>query len=208
MPEHTVQQGECLSSIGRKYGLFWRTIWEHPNNARLKNQRKDPNVLKPGDVLFVPDRQEKEAAAATESRHRFLVKGTPAEFRLRLLREGEPRAGIAYVLEIEGQQFLGRTDNDGLIQHFIDPRATEGRLILRDGQEIYPLQLGHLDPLDNVTGVQQRLINLGFYGGPVDGRMTPDTQAALRAFQQDRGLDASGELDRPTQDALKDYHQS
>jgi hypothetical protein len=89
MPQHTVQEGDCISSIADQYGLFWQTIWNHSSNAALKQQRGDPNILKPGDTVFVPDRREKFEACATDQRHRFILKGVPAKLRLRLLMEPE-----------------------------------------------------------------------------------------------------------------------
>jgi nucleoid-associated protein YgaU len=54
--DHTVVQGEYLSKIARSYGFSdYRTIWEHPKNAALKQARQNPNVLFPGDRLFIPD---------------------------------------------------------------------------------------------------------------------------------------------------------
>lgn len=46
-----------------------------------------------------------------------------------------------------------------------------------------------------VRAVQQRLNELGYNAGPVDGLMGPRTQAAITAFQRDRGLAATGIVD-------------
>jgi len=92
MADYTVKQGDCLSSIAAKYGLFWEKIWNHPKNARLKEQRKDPNILYPGDVVFVPEKEVKEESGATEQRHQFKKKGAPAKLRLRLMKNpGSPQ---------------------------------------------------------------------------------------------------------------------
>ncbi len=38
---HTVVQGEHLSSIAKKYGFSsYKTIWDHSQNAAIKNQRE------------------------------------------------------------------------------------------------------------------------------------------------------------------------
>jgi len=87
MPEYKVKQGDCISSIATRHGLFWEKVWNHPKNSRLKEQRKDPNVLYPGDVVFVPDKEKKEESGATEQKHRFRKKGTPAKLRLRIMEE-------------------------------------------------------------------------------------------------------------------------
>jgi len=208
MVKHTVQQGECLASIGKKYGMPWRTIWNHPKNAELKGNRKDPNVLYPGDILYVPDREEKQENGATEERHRFQLKETSTKFRLRLFREGQPRDQMPYVLEIDGQLFSGKTNDEGWLEHRIPPDAQRGRLVLNQGVEEYSLRLGHLDPVGKIRGAQQRLKNLGFYGGEIDGIMGPQTQAAIAHFQRSQGLRQTEKIDQPTSNALKDYHKS
>jgi peptidoglycan hydrolase-like protein with peptidoglycan-binding domain len=53
-----------------------------------------------------------------------------------------------------------------------------------------------------VTQIQQSLNAMGLNAGPVDGKMGPRTQAALRQFQQQKGLQASGQADQQTLAAL------
>jgi N-acetylmuramoyl-L-alanine amidase len=66
--------------------------------------------------------------------------------------------------------------------------------------------LGDLDPVQEVSGVQGRLNNLGFPCGPVDGVLGSMTQAALRAFQAHVGIDPSGEVDTQTRERLVAEH--
>lgn len=47
-----------------------------------------------------------------------------------------------------------------------------------------------------VRALQQRLNELGYSAGPADGLMGRDTRAAILAFQQDRGLAATGVADQ------------
>lgn len=51
---------------------------------------------------------------------------------------------------------------------------------------------------DSIRGVQEMLKREGFDVGPVDGILGPRTAAALREFQQQRGLARSGEPDEAT----------
>ena len=56
---HKVQSGECLSTIGKQYRFEdFRTIFDHPKNGPLKRKRENPNVLLPGDCLFIPDKEQ------------------------------------------------------------------------------------------------------------------------------------------------------
>lgn len=47
-------------------------------------------------------------------------------------------------------------------------------------------------PTASVTEIQSHLSNLGYDPGPVDGVCGPRTRAAIRQYQQDRGLIADG----------------
>ena len=208
MAKYTVKQGDCISSIAQKKGLFWKQLWNHPENASLKSLRKDPNVLRPGDQVFVPDKQGKQVSGATDQEHRFRVKGVPAKLRVQVLDEDQPRANEPYTLEIDGNLYSGTTDGEGRIEHSIPPDAKQGRLLVGDTQDEYPLSLGHMDPVEEVAGVQARLNNLGFNCGEVNGRLGPETEAALKAFQKKHNLSETGEIDQATRDKLKEVHGS
>ena len=51
---------------------------------------------------------------------------------------------------------------------------------------------------DNFKLIQERLRAEGVYAGPLDGEMNAQTEAALRAYQQKRGLPVSGAADPAT----------
>jgi peptidoglycan hydrolase-like protein with peptidoglycan-binding domain len=55
---------------------------------------------------------------------------------------------------------------------------------------------------DSVKKAQEQLKTAGFDPGQIDGTLGPDTQKALKDFQQSKGLPATGQLDRQTQQAL------
>lgn len=206
---HQVKAGDCLSSIAFEYGFLPDTIWNHPSNAELKKKRKDPNVLLPGDVVFVPDKRLKEVSHATNQVHKFTVKNVPAKLSLRLLFEGEPRRSEPYTLDIDGKKISGTSDSDGNIKISIPPNARSGKLTIGTGERLmeYNLQLGRLDPVDQISGVQSRLNNLGFNCGRVNGVLNDETKEALEAFQVSVGLPPNGELDAATQAKLYESHE-
>ncbi|HEY4250906.1 MAG TPA: peptidoglycan-binding domain-containing protein [Roseomonas sp.] len=53
-----------------------------------------------------------------------------------------------------------------------------------------------------VRNIQTRLRALGFYRGGVDGTWGPGTQAAIERFQQGRGLQATGQINPATAQAM------
>ena len=199
---YVMKQGECVESVAFQHGLFWQTVWNHPNNKQLQTVRKNPNVLLPGDKVFIPEKKLKEESGATEKRHCFRRKGVPARFTLILQDLGQPRANERYVLLIGGISREGKTDSEGELSEPIPPGAREGRLFLGDDQEEIVINFGNIDPIEEVSGVQTRLRNIGFYQGEIDGKLTPECVAAIAEFQRSAKLPGEGELNDDTRQAL------
>src|SRR5438270_7345148 len=83
---YIVKQGDHVSSIAKDNGFpDYHIIWDHPNNAELKQKRQNPNVLFPGDHVFLPDREKHEEPCPTDQHHRFRAK--LSRLRLRLVLE-------------------------------------------------------------------------------------------------------------------------
>lgn len=211
MSLHTVSQNDTLFTIARQHGFRnWRAIYDHPNNARLRTQRPDPMVLAPGDAVFIPDKEPSEFNIATGRSHRFRLHAPKCFVSVHLQDEmGAPYAGYKYALELAGQTLQGLTSDTGLVSHEVSVDATEAQLTLwtnpDDPTEVsqWTLQIGALDPIDTVSGVQARLNNLGYLAGEVTGSMNDATRVALRDYQRSLGHDSpTGEIDDQTRRAL------
>ena len=59
---------------------------------------------------------------------------------------------------------------------------------------------------DTVKAAQQKLKAEGLYNGVIDGRIGPQTQAAVRRFQQQNGLKTTAMLDQDTLQRLMSEH--
>ena len=197
--QHKIQPGDCVSSLAYAHGFFPATIWDHPDNAELKQKRQDPNVLLPGDILVIPDKTLKELSKPDEQKHRFRKKGVPAKLKVRLLKNGEPRKNEKYRLIIDGFPQEGTTDGDGFVEKSLSPDAREGKLIVGEAghQEVFVFRFGHVDPLDSDEGVAGRLHNLGYAVGD-------DPSGAIKKFQADNGLKVTGRVDDATRNKLKE----
>lgn len=206
---YTVLQGDCLSSIAKKHGFAdWRVIYDHPNNSEFKKKRPDPNLIYPGDVLFIPDKEPKELPASTGKSTAFKVKVSVTRLRLKVLdAEDDGRIGLAYKLRVGGAEFEGETGDGGLIEHDIPADAATGEIEIESLGVKKQLLIGHLDPIEYVSGYQARLKNLGYDCGPVDGVLGPRTKAAVRAFQRDNPpLVVDGDCGPKTRGMLADVY--
>jgi N-acetylmuramoyl-L-alanine amidase len=209
---YTVVQGDHISKIAKENGfLDYHIIWDHPNNSELKEKRKNPNVLFPGDQVFVPDMEQKEESGATEKRHTFVVKKEPLKLRLVLEDSNKkPIANAQYALLVEGNVTQDVTDSRGHIEQEIPLDAQEATLVLR-GEGIpfrdVPIwiKIGHLDPVEEVSGQVARLNNLGYLTG--DGDEDDEAfKSAVEEFQRDHGLTMDGSCGPITQAKLKKVH--
>ena len=214
MNSYTVKDGDCLESIARAFKLSgWKAIYDHPKNADFKAKRPNPNILCPGDTLYIPAKEVKTLSGASEQCHRFRLKVSLSTLRLRLLDDhGERLAYKSYRLIVDGRTIEGSTDGNGLLEASITSDAAQGILELTPNSDYPDIQLkwklviGGLDPVDEITGVQARLRNLGYPAGSVDGILGPMTRQAVRLFQNDRELEPTGEPDQQTRKALEEQH--
>jgi hypothetical protein len=199
LPEYTVQPGDCISSIAYSHGFYWETIWDLPENAALKGARKDPNVLFPGDKVFIPEKRIKWESRNTEARHRFMLRGVPAKFKVLLAINDQPLANKPYTFWIDDKSTEGKTDSNGFVAQSIPPGAERGKIVVKEVnyQLVWEFQFGTVDPIDTEEGVRERLTDMGYDA-------ENDLEASVRAFQQKEKLDATGQIDETTRAKIQE----
>lgn len=203
---HKVVPGDCAVSVCAEAGLDPKIVFKRPENAKLREHPHDaPEILAPGDLLHLPALELRQEKRATGAYHPFKLKTTPARLKIKFLDNGQPRANLACIVQIDGVKAEATTDADGLLDHPIPPAATMVQLRLggADSLEDYFFKLGHLDPLDTISGLQARLTNLGYTPGPIDNLMGPRTRAAINNFQHARKIAVTGNADQATLTELK-----
>lgn len=199
---HEVRQGEHLSTIAAKYGfLNFKTIWEHPANAELRQLRQDPHVLNPGDKVFIPDRLPKTEKRPTGNLHTFKIERPPLFLRLRLENiDSEVLRNDTCSLAVEEPSQpkpppsnppqspfkTVKTDAKGILEQKIDPLAHEGELVadIQNKPIKFNLKIGDLDPATTLVGQQARLNNMGYFAG-YDEKDLDQFRWAIEEFQED-----------------------
>lgn len=222
---YTVQQGDYLAKIAKVHGFAnWRNIYDHPDNAEFKQKRPNPNIIKPGDKIVIPDKTEQQMICETEKKHRFKMKSEKIEIDLELKdTSGEPLYIAKYELKTKGEKEKTYTktieDNqneleNGCVREKISTDEEEGVLkIWLDDEDDepdyeYQLKLGQLDPIDETTGVQARLNNLGYECGAVDDYLGPKTEQAIKTLQEEYGLKMDGIAGEKTLKKIEQLHKS
>lgn len=202
---YTVEQGDCLSSIGERFRIPWKKIWEHTANKELRDRRGNPNILYPGDKVFIPDLEPKNEEKGTDQKHTFKAPGK-TELRIRILDLGhQPMSGVKYQYVLDGRPLAEEnTDGDGVARCDLPKGGGSVRLKLPWGT--FPVEVGHLDPARTIRGIQQRLLNLGIDPGPIDGIYGPLTARGIRSFQDLEDLEVTGRPNPALVKRLREVH--
>ena len=214
MPNTTAAAGVTIIALAYTNG-FKSTddILNDSGNSSLKQNRTDPGVLLPGDSVSIPSRVLRQEASPIDASHKFILTRPKAWVRL-IVKDalGVALAGKKYQLTIDGKQTNGTVPDGGIIEQSVPPTAKSGQLTVflsdtPNDVEIWMLQLGWMDPIDSITGVQARLINLGFdIGKEPDGVLDDNTKFAISAFQSRIGIDITGAIDSTLQQKLVTYY--
>jgi hypothetical protein len=227
---HVVGQGEYLTAIAYARGVTVDGIWNDPANASLRAVRANPEVLAPGDVVYVPVIEKNwnpvnvgETAQMTADPAKVTI-----ELALTMDDDSAPTtdptnaggpppsdpsssgsnalAGKTYRIEgLPGDPLTGPIGPDGTIKFEAPVTVREVLLTIEELGVTCPLIIGGLDPATEASGQRQRLRQLGYTDDDEDGC---DLEEAFRAFQQQSGIEQSGKPDDATLDALVKEHGS
>ena len=212
---HTVAQGETLTKIARQYKYAsWKKIYEHPNNADFRALRDNPDIIFPGDQIIIPDIEPKKISARAGRTHIFCLKKAKETLRLNIgAGLGIPLEGARAVLNAGDQKVEALLGQEGLLEiELPEDYSPEGELEVYldpDDEEpsyVFELELGTLDPVEELSGVQARCNAIGFDCGVVDGIMGSKTREGIEEFQEAYELEVDGEPGPLTKAKLKEVY--
>lgn len=213
LPPHEVKQGECIAKLAFNFGLAPDTIWNHPENAKLKADRKELHILNPKDMVFIPPKTLKKISVNAGEKIDLQQQSALEKLRIRFLHyDDTPRTELPFLVSIKTSKndvwpnARGKTDAAGFVIVDVPPNATFAEILLGEGedQEIHEFKLGFVDPIDTVSGVKARLNNLGFNCGAETEELNDMAVRAIKAFQRRYKLKVTGELDVKTLKLLEE----
>jgi N-acetylmuramoyl-L-alanine amidase len=214
---YIVKQGEHLAGIAEQFGfLSFKAIWEHPQNAELKKLRKNPNILFPGDVVFIPDLEPKAVSVPSDKKHKFVLTVPTLMLQIAVHDVSDkPLKGALYVLSVRSKNRDGAANGDGMTSDPLEPDEQTANLWLPEPDLRLRLMIGYLNPLvenptteEEIAGWQVRLYNLGYFAG-FNATNVKQLRWAVEEFQRDHGWDPekrkkpTGLMDTETRDKLE-----
>ncbi len=121
---------------------------------------------------------------------------------------GNPLAGYEYLEEYSGSPGRSKktTSSQGLAAITIPKTVTNLTLVStkedENDRKTWKIKVEPLQPPSELKGMQQRLQNLGIYGGDISGNDDKSTKDAIKIFQKMHGLEMNGEPGKDMEDSL------
>jgi hypothetical protein len=212
MKPYVVKQGDFLSKLAFMQGFDASAVWNDPKNADLCKLRPDPDMLAPGDLLYVPDPNPQVLALTGQSSNDYQA-DVPSLTITVTLKDGDRQVLVdePYVIEgLGGDPVEGKSGADGSVIISATVLIREVTIVLPNRNLSQTVLVGDLDPLEEDSGVRMRLAQLGYLAhGWESTDDIDDIRAAIEAFQVASGLpDPTGIMDDATRAALGKAHGS
>ena len=191
---HIVRPGEYLDQICFRNGIKPEDTWDLPKNAELREQRADPNLLNPGDILHLPEDSRSPLTITAGATNHYSARVPETTINIVLQDFDGPVANADILVSgLEPLERKFRTDEQGKIRIENIPVTTRSLFLKSlDGAIDMDLRIGELNPIHEVSGWTGRLQNLGF--------------SSLLAFQDSQGISPTGEPDKETIAALEEAY--
>jgi hypothetical protein len=206
---YIIRQGDYLAQLAQCLGFDAEKVWRLPKNEELRKKRGNPATLCPGDLLHVPAEPEIDKLSLKAKTTNKYEAQAVVEINLKLEVDGEPLANEAYEVEGLGQPVEGTSDGEGMVRFKAPIYARDVTLIFPKKQQRYPVRIGHMDPIEEHSGVCARLRHLGYIGDLHGADMlnwTITFHLALFRFQVDNVLIPTGMPDPATRAKLVELH--
>jgi hypothetical protein len=188
------EKGEifCLVEVPAEYQTITTRVLKTPATIRYEEvpavyETAKRIVLKTPETtrsIPVPAEYEEREVTKLVTPATTVTKVVPVDYEREIMTEVQPaterRVPVPAVYETVEQQVLVSPGTQYCSQILCDVNATPGKIM----------------------EIQKALQAAGFYSGPIDGDLGPNTMAGVTAYQQSKGLPADGYLDIGTVKAL------
>ena len=210
---YIVRQGDHLARLAFIHGFEADEVWNHERNGELREMGRTPELLAPGDVLYLPVKPKEGLSFSANTSNRYQAR--VPQIKVSMVFKDADRILADEPYEIHGlgtdgssgQPETRKTDAAGKIDLELPVTTREVTIVFPGPNVAYEVRVGDMDPLAELSGIQKRLENLGYL--PRERESAAEgayVQSAIAAFQKRHGLSPTGTLDEATTKLLKDEH--
>jgi hypothetical protein len=167
---YVIKQGDHLALLAYKFGFDADTVWNDSKNAQLRQRAQlssDPNILYPTDVLYIPDQNVPPVMKSlTPGTTNSFVSNVPTVTITHQFvgDDASTYASKAYTIQELNELTDLATDSNGIVKFQAPVTLQTATLTFTDSGECWVLSIGVLDPVNTLSGIFQRLQNLGYIG--------------------------------------------
>jgi hypothetical protein len=184
MQPYVIKQGDYLALLAHRFGFDADAVWNDPANDDLRDLRSDPNLLSATDVLYIPDQLDVEPPTHdldVGQVNAFVSDSPTIDVSLKFI-EPEFASKSISIPELPDLTDLV-TGDDGTVKVSV-PVTLQQFTVVFDDETTFACKVGHLDPVDTLPGVIQRLQNLGFLNprAAIDAIPIENVRSALGVF--------------------------
>jgi hypothetical protein len=163
MEPYVIRQGDYLLQVAHTFGFDADTVWNDDKNSDLARLRPDHNILRPGDILYIPDQAYKTPdyqSLNTGATNSFVADAPTTTINIQF-SDAQLASQACIVVELDHLTGL-TTDGSGLLT-FAAPVTLQIATITFSVLALtYSCRIGFLDPINTLSGIYQRLQNLGY----------------------------------------------
>jgi hypothetical protein len=167
MQPYVIKQGDFLAKLAYRFGFDAATVWMGDENSDLRALRCNPNILLPGDVLYIPDPPDPEPISLKVGQSNDFLsdaptiqvvvqfKGTDADPSM---FSSQPFA-IDELPDLTGLQ----TDENGVATiDGVPVTLSSITLTFSNTGVAQSILVADMDPINTLPGIFKRLQHLGF----------------------------------------------
>jgi hypothetical protein len=160
MQPYVVRQGDYLTKLAHQLGFDADDVWKDEKNSELKDLRKSPDILAPGDVLYIPTEPPPSLGLSSGTTNDYSATIPRVSLTLLFLDGTEPLKGEPCQVEglaADDPEVPTSTDGEGTLVLKIPVTIREIAVRFPDRMLGYRFFVGDLNPAVEASGIRQRL---------------------------------------------------
>ncbi|MGA2448331.1 MAG: hypothetical protein ABTD50_06640 [Polyangiaceae bacterium] len=181
MTPYVICQGDFLAKLAHRFGFDADEVWNDPANESLRDVRKDHNILAPTDVLYIPDDAGTNLPVhnlAIGQTNTFVSDPPMVTIAVKFAnKDSSSHASKAFTIQELDHLTDLTTTGDGVASFQAPVTLKTATLTFTESGEIWKLCIGTLDPVNTISGIFQRLQNLGYI--PASAQVNGDDRTQL-----------------------------